>query len=182
MSDSSKPTKLDYYKIAIETRNIEIGLFWQRSNYFLVLNTAIGIGYFAAQPGWHQSALSVFGAVVSVLWFSVILGSKYWQCRWEYRCHVLEKEFQADVNLFHTCRNVTDDDVIKSLERGVKPRGIKMLRNKLVLMKPSVSSMMTLLSIAFFFLWAVFFICPLKLHCSENAAVQAIIDLVCFGT
>ena len=179
MSDSSKPTKLDYYKIAIETRNIEIGLFWQRSNYFLVLNTAIGIGYFAAQQGWHHIALSVFGAVVSLLWFFVILGSKYWQCRWEYRCHVLEQEFQDNVNLFHTCGTVTDDDVRKSLGRG-NPNWIKVLRKKLVLIKPSVSSMMILLSIAFFILWVVLFIYPLKLHCSENAAVQTMIDFVCF--
>ena len=160
MSDSSKPTKLDYYKIAIETRNMEIGLFWQRSNYFLVLNTAIGIGYFAAQQSWDQIALSVFGAVVALLWFRVILGSKYWQCRWEYRCHVLEKQLQDDVSLFHTCRTVIDDDVTKSLERA-NPRGIMVLRNKWVLKKPSVGSTMTLLSIAFFVLWAVLLICSL---------------------
>ena len=43
MSDSSNQTKFDFYKISIEIRNLEIGLFWQRSNYFLVLNTAVAV-------------------------------------------------------------------------------------------------------------------------------------------
>jgi hypothetical protein len=33
--------KLEAYRTALATRNLEINLFWQRSNYFLVLNTAI---------------------------------------------------------------------------------------------------------------------------------------------
>src|SRR3972149_10785499 len=37
----------DAYKFAYDTRNFEISLFWQRSNYFLVLNTAIALAFFS---------------------------------------------------------------------------------------------------------------------------------------
>jgi len=36
----------DLYKTLLDTRNLEINLFWQRSNYFLVLNTGIAFGFF----------------------------------------------------------------------------------------------------------------------------------------
>src|SRR5207248_3234570 len=45
--DRADLSLVDAYKIALETRNLEINLFWQRSNYFLVLNTAIAVGFFA---------------------------------------------------------------------------------------------------------------------------------------
>lgn len=34
---------------ALDTRNFEISLYWQRSNYFLVLNTALAVGFFFGQ-------------------------------------------------------------------------------------------------------------------------------------
>ena len=39
--------ELEAYRTALATRNFEISLFWQRSNYFLVLSTAIAVGFFA---------------------------------------------------------------------------------------------------------------------------------------
>jgi hypothetical protein len=38
---------LEAYRVAKEARNLEITLFWQRSNYFLVLSTAIAAGFFS---------------------------------------------------------------------------------------------------------------------------------------
>ncbi len=62
---------------------MEIGLFWQRSNYFLVLNTAIATGFFVLVDKSAPLAvlLGPLGCWVSVLWFAVNLGSKYWQTR-----------------------------------------------------------------------------------------------------
>ena len=37
---------LKIYEIAVETRKLEIDLFWKRSNYFLVLSTATAVGFF----------------------------------------------------------------------------------------------------------------------------------------
>jgi hypothetical protein len=34
----------ELFDVALNTMNLEISLFWQRSNYFLILNTAISTG------------------------------------------------------------------------------------------------------------------------------------------
>ena len=154
MNDSSEPTKFEFYKISIETRNMEIGLFWQRSNYFLVLNTAIAIGFFSVERYWLFIALSGFGVVVSILWFCVNLGSKYWQTRWENQCRELEMQINKSINLFDTSVEDTDRNVEESL--GLSEAGrFKRKIYGLVLRKPSVSFMMILLSIAFIVIWAV---------------------------
>src|SRR4051794_9535536 len=80
---------LEAFQTAYRTRNFEIGLFWQRSNYFLVLNTAIAAGFFVADRSFRP-LLCVLGAVVSGLWFAVNLGSKFWQERWEHRLAIAE--------------------------------------------------------------------------------------------
>ncbi len=59
--------KFDLYKIALETRNFEISLFWQRSNYFLVLNTAIAIEFFAKANETFQIFPSTLGITISIL-------------------------------------------------------------------------------------------------------------------
>ena len=53
----------DLYRTLLDTRNLEINLFWQRCNYFLVLNTGVALGFFNATststpsgnrwPGWR---------------------------------------------------------------------------------------------------------------------------------
>jgi hypothetical protein len=80
----------EIYRTALETRNLEINLFWQRSNYFLVLNTALAVGFLNVKDGEYSLVLAIFGAIVSGLWFQVNLGSKYWQSRWEHRLSVVE--------------------------------------------------------------------------------------------
>ena len=77
------------FKIVLETRNFEIGLFWQRCNYFLVLNTALAVGVFLFfRDGGMPSLLFPFlicvaGFFVCLAWIKVGLGSKYWQSHWE---------------------------------------------------------------------------------------------------
>ncbi len=73
----------DKYRTVLETRNLEIRLFWQRSNYFLVLNTALGTGFFVVKGDGFALLLSILGVVGSTLWLCVNLGSKFWQVRWE---------------------------------------------------------------------------------------------------
>src|SRR4051812_19960176 len=80
---------LEAFQTAYQTRNFEIGLFWQRSNYFLVLNTAIAAGFFVADRSFRP-LLCVLGGVVSALWLAVNLGSKFWQERWEHRLSIAE--------------------------------------------------------------------------------------------
>ena len=152
MSGNNSPTKFDLYKIALDTRNMEIGLFWQRSNYFLVLNTAAAAGFFLKAEEQYQLLLGLFGLAVSALWFGINLGSKFWQSRWEFRLREAEKALGNDVQYFSANWETINSDVKKSLECS-NHSDLRKNIDKLVLMKPSVSFIMTLLSILFIFLW-----------------------------
>ncbi|EJL6396917.1 hypothetical protein NMR99_004029 [Vibrio navarrensis] len=144
--------KEDLYKIAIETRNMEIGLFWQRSNYFLVLNTAVAVGFFSINSVEFQVILALFGIVVSVLWFGVNLGSKYWQSRWEHRASVIESEIDSSIEMFSASKSTIDADVKASLlNHKLNPK--LDWYDRLVMKKPSVSKYMSILAGLFILLW-----------------------------
>jgi hypothetical protein len=144
------PIKLEAYRVAKETRNLEISLFGQRSNYFLVLSTAIAAGFFSLHDAKYAWVLAGFGWLVGFLWIAVNLGSKFWQSRWEYRLHVAEEDLQTGMNLFSAKWETVQDDVRRSFK--FRKRGpIHRIYTRLVLWKPSVSLMMTLLSILFVF-------------------------------
>jgi len=152
MSENDKPTKFELYKIALDTRNMEIGLFWQRSNYFLVLNTAAAVGFFLKATVKYQILIGLFGFAVAILWFGVNLGSKFWQSRWEFRLKEAEKELGNDIEYFSATWETINSDVEKSLDFS-EHSNLRKKIDKLVLMKPSVSFIMTLLSILFITLW-----------------------------
>jgi hypothetical protein len=145
----------DIYKIALDTRNFEISLFWQRSNYFLVLNTAIGVGYFNAEP-YASFFLAIFGSIVSFLWFRVNLGSKFWQSRWEQRLSIVEKEIAPSLNFFAAEKTTIYQDVEDNLDVFNHKGKLRNLLDKMTLTKPSVSLSMTLLSLLFMCIWLVF--------------------------
>jgi len=83
---------LEAYRVAKEARNLEITLFWQRSNYFLVLSTAIAAGFFSLRDAKYALPLAIFGLVVGLLWIAVNLGSEFWQSRWEHRLRLAEEQ------------------------------------------------------------------------------------------
>jgi hypothetical protein len=147
---------LEAYRTALETRNMEIGLFWQRSNYFLVLNTALAAGFFTLDQEAFIVLLSLMGVFVSGLWVLVNLGGKYWQSRWEQRLRIIEdRVFGAGSDLFAAGWDTTDRDVEESLEhtRGGRPNAFRRVYHKGVMSKPSVSLMMTILSASFIVFW-----------------------------
>jgi len=152
MCDKEPPSNFDLYKIALDTRNMEIGLFWQRSNYFLVLNTATAVGFFFKAAEKYQILIGIFGLVVAILWFGINLGSKFWQSRWEQRLKEAESELGRDVEYFSASWDTINSDVEKSLE-GSNHSALRKKIDMLVLMKPSVSFIMTLLSMLFILLW-----------------------------
>ncbi|EGQ9631960.1 hypothetical protein F2K82_17900 [Vibrio cholerae] len=167
--------KEELYKIAIETRNMEIGLFWQRSNYFLVLNTAVAVGFFSIKSVGFQVLLALFGIVVSLLWFGVNLGSKYWQSRWEHRASVIESEIGSGIEMFSASKSTVDADVKASLlNHKFKPE--LDWYDKLVMKKPSVSKYMSILASLFIFLWiGVLIISACSLVIDEP--IQYILDI-----
>jgi len=153
----------DLYKIAIETRNLEINLFWQRSNYFLVLNTAIAVGFFSLKNEAYALILAVVGAVVAFIRYRTTLGSKFWQSRWEERVSILEKELaknkgnEIKIDLFSANWETIRADVKASLENNDKHETLRNFLDRQVLKKPSVSYQMTLLSLLFVVFWLVVF-------------------------
>lgn len=141
------------YKTALDTRNFEISLFWQRSNYFLVLNSALALGFFNLQRQWYAIILAAFGFIVSLLWYRVNLGSKFWQLRWEGRLSEIEKEIAPDLHFFAADWPIIISDVEKSIESSKHEGKFRRWLDKKVLKKPSVSYHMILLSISFMIVW-----------------------------
>ena len=143
---------LEAYRVAKETRNLEITLFWQRSNYFLVLSTALAVGFFSLQDVKYDLLLAIFGLVVGVLWVLVNLGGKFWQSRWEHRLRLAEERLRPNMDLFSASWKTVQDDVRQSFE--FRRRGaIHRIYSRLVLLKPSVSFMMTFLSLVCVIFW-----------------------------
>jgi flagellar motor protein MotB len=147
---------LEAYRVAKEARNLEITLFWQRSNYFLVLSTAVAVGFFSLREPRYALPLALFGLAVALLWVAVNLGSKFWQNRWENRLRVTEEQLRPGMDLFSASWHTVQEDVRQSFE--FRRRGaIHRIYTRLVLLKPSVSFMMTLLSLTFVGFWIMMF-------------------------
>jgi hypothetical protein len=147
----------DIFKAALDTRNLEINLFWQRSNYFLVLNTALAVGFFNAKAKPDACILAAIGFLVALLWYRVNLGSKYWYSRWEHRLKLVEKAYAPGLNLFSADWPVIQDDVRKSLNID-EHHGFRRMLDKQVLRKPSVSVAMIILSLLFVIGWIALFV------------------------
>jgi len=143
------------YQTALNTRNFEISLFWQRSNYFLVLNSALALGFFNLQKQEYAIFLAVFGFFVSCLWFRVNLGSKFWQLRWEHRLSEIEKQIDPNLHFFAVDLDTVRSDVKNSIKNDRHKGWIRRHLDRQVLKKHSVSYNMTLLSISFMVAWAI---------------------------
>ena len=148
----------DLYQIAIDTRNMEIGLFWQRCNYFLVLNSALIVGYFNLHGTKLLVGVAALGVVVCILWLMVAVGSKFWQQRWEECLRSLEtrliadKQFPPDIRLFSL--EMTDARLL--VETGLRRSAsgtLQPILNDWVLRKPSVTQAMTWLAVLFAVCW-----------------------------
>jgi hypothetical protein len=156
---SPGPTPQDekLFEVALDTRNFEISLFWQRSNYFLVLNTALAVGFFSVKEKRYAMVLAGLGAIAALLWFFVNLGSKYWQSRWEHELTLRERRLRLDEPLFAANRHQTDRYVRESLRYHDHSRLYRLV-DRMVLLKPSVSFMMTVLSVVFLLAWVGLFV------------------------
>ncbi|MCL2297648.1 MAG: hypothetical protein FWC38_04515 [Proteobacteria bacterium] len=152
---------LEKYRIAHETRNFEIEMFWKRCNYFLVLNTAVATGFFAlsnAQDSWYKIALVVLGIIVSLIWFFVGLGGKFWQCRWEQRLLTIEKEIGGGCGLFSATWEEIKLDVEESLSNDGECKKKLDWIDRQIMKKPSVSKQMIYLSLIFLLFWCFLFV------------------------
>jgi hypothetical protein len=136
----------------IDTRNLEINLFWQRSNYFLVLNTGIAFGFFNLKEPKYVWVMAVIGLLASILWFRVCLGGKHWQTRWEQRLRDFETEHFPGLAFFSASSDRIREDVSRGLvfyESNWLKRSVYQLARR----KPSVSFSMILLAALFVLGW-----------------------------
>jgi hypothetical protein len=145
----------DLHATLVSIRNFEIGLFWQRSNYFLALNSGIALGFFNLKDGAYAWIFAVMGFLTSVLWLWVCLGGKYWQTRWEQRLMDFETQHLPGLAFFAADRGRIQSDV----ERGLNfhpARGLKRWVYKAALhLRPSVSLAMIMLAGLFTAAWMI---------------------------
>jgi hypothetical protein len=149
----SDPSEL---KIALDNRAFEIQLFWQRSNYFLVLMTALGIGAFSVKDVWLSPLIAVFATAASFFWFRTNLGSKFWQESWEVEVTQLSKE--QVVRSFE--KGIADVTAQVSDSLGIGKSGddrswLRRWVDRQTARKPSVTYNMILLSLLSTVVWAV---------------------------
>lgn len=145
----------DLYKTLLDTRNLEINLFWQRSNYFLVLNTGIAFGFFNLKDGKFAVIFAVMGLFASILWFWVCLGGKFWQTRWEQRLLEFEREHLPGLDFF----GASPERIRADVEKGLAFHNLRWSQRiiyRLALNKPSVSYSMIRLSGLFVIGWVSF--------------------------
>ena len=151
----NKPTPSEL-QIALENRAFEIQLFWQRTNYFLVLITALGIGVFTVSDNLFAVILSVLGSVSSLLWFGTNLGSKFWQESWEVEVQILAEELE--IRSFKKGLDEIKRQVTKSLRDGERNKDKSVYKkwiDGLIIKKFSVSDQMIALSLVSTVLWLV---------------------------
>ena len=167
----------DIYKTVLDTRNFEISLFWQRSNYFLILNSGIAIGFFNLSR-MPKLGSALFGFIVSLLWFRVNLGSKFWQSRWEHRLSEIEKQIAPNIDLFSAQWDTMKSDVKRSFENNTYTTKGCFTRwlDKQVLKKPSVSRAMMVLPLTFMVFWVlaagVSFLTPAKPRTDQTHSAE----------
>ncbi|MET3179618.1 UNVERIFIED_ORG: hypothetical protein ABIC43_002777 [Variovorax guangxiensis] len=164
-SKPSPPASLeakDLFKFVLDTRNFEISNFWQRSNYFLVLNTGLAIGFFNLKEGaaLYPPLVAGLGVFVCFLWTRVALGSKFWQVHWEQKLAEVERMYlargilDAEFCLFSQSMTEVKDEVRTTLESESHHGRIAKWIDSLVMRKPSVTLAMITLSATFGAAWA----------------------------
>lgn len=147
----------DRFKITLELRNMEIQLYWQRSNFFLALNTAIAVGFFSQKDPSFTLPLSILGFSCSFLWFLVNLGSKFWQARWEEKLRDVETEVAPELKMF------TEEysDIRRGVERNLRRQATTIFGRMVmssILRKPAVSTLVIYLSLLFDAFWLYFIV------------------------
>ncbi len=148
-----KPSEL---KIALENRTFEIQMFWQRSNYFLVLITAIGVAVFTIKESSLATIMSGFGSLSSYYWYKTNLGSKFWQESWE--VEVVKLASIEGIASFERSTADIKRQVEKSFEdswEGGSKNKVHRYFDREISKKPSVSYYMILLSVASTLLWTL---------------------------
>ncbi len=147
------PLDTNELKIALDNRAFEITLFGQRSNYFLVLITALGAGVFTIKDPWFSFIMSIFASIGSFLWFRTNLGSRFWQESWEVEVTMLAKE--QGIRSFERSQVEIATQVEASLSGGTRRWFFRRWIDRQILKKPSVTFNMIVLSLVATLIWSI---------------------------
>ncbi|MGH9552856.1 MAG: hypothetical protein ACRD3W_25980 [Terriglobales bacterium] len=90
------------FDVSVDTRNLEIDLFWKRSLFFWGFIASAFVGFATLRNSSQDLAIIIacFGTVCSVAWSLLNRGSKYWQESWETKVEESEKSITG--NFFAT--------------------------------------------------------------------------------
>ena len=123
---TSENKKKEALKMALNTRKFEIELYWKRAGYFWAF-IALAFGAFFLllkeetiadkMPNFYNEGLlgiSLFGVFLSLCWFFVNKGAKYWQENWEKHVDLLENDVMGPLY-----KTTAEDD--KSFFDSVNP-------------------------------------------------------------
>lgn len=167
---NDKNTAATELKVALDNRAFEIQLFWQRSNYFLVLMTALGVATFSIKDILFSPIIAALATAASYFWFRTNLGSKFWQESWEVEVVALAKE--QNIRSFERPTSEVIEQVRKSLDIGETGGSKTVIRkwiDRRIAKKYSVTYNMILLSMIATLMWSivtiVFVIRLFEYHC-----------------
>jgi hypothetical protein len=142
----------DLYHILIDTRNLEVNLFWQRTNYFLVLNSAFVLGFFNVSNPINVRIFATLGFLTSLLWVWACLASKYWQTFWQQRLEKFEIDHLGGLQFFSMDKK--ERNVL--VKKGLEDEGLGSTSGfvyRMATRPRSVSFSMLLLAVVFIFGW-----------------------------
>lgn len=154
MADERLELALKELDIALANRVFEIQSFWQRSNYFLVLLTALGAATFTSKDGVLQLILSILSAFCALFWYRTNLGSKFWQESWEVEVNLLAE--QIGIESFKRPMGAVTEQVRNSLNPDASGKSwFRRYIDNRTISKPSVTQNMIALSLIVFVVWLV---------------------------
>lgn len=155
-----KITKKEEYQTSLDTRKLEIQLFWQRSLFFWGFIATAFIAFSTLYENHKGYALLVagFGVICSLVWTLANRGSKRWQENWETKVSKLENELSS--KLF--------SEIEKLQEK--KPK-------RYMARKYSVSKLVIALSDFVFIIWLIIFIFSTLTYILSNIDIHYDIDI-----
>lgn len=152
MTNAPDKKALKELEIALENRRFEISLFWQRANYFLVLNTALAIGAYSVSKVFISILICGFGVFVSALWFRTNIGAKFWQQFWEEE--VTRLATGMDLSAMAESEESIRKRALSWTVDAASPWHKKYVQKRMITLKPEVSHNMILLSLISTWVWA----------------------------
>ncbi|EPA3117339.1 RipA family octameric membrane protein [Yersinia enterocolitica] len=150
--ENSRPHEM--IKLSLEKahdiRKFEIELYWKRAAYFFafftVITTAFGYLFTHEDKVLYAPGVAIIGILFSICFYFVNIGSKYWQCNWEYIIDKLEVYVTGNLHKVYFYRKSTD-------------------------LRPSVSNINQIIAVIIVLLWHICFILSLCLVYKTNQEV-----------